>query len=286
MANNPGIRRIALVSPGAMGAAIGARLVEAGHEVLTSLADRSDDSRARAADAGLAHADDPELAGCDIILSVMPPANAGAFVERMLPHIAARQAKPVFVDANALSPATKRTLAARLATAGCAMVDGAILGPPPRPQGQFTTLLLSGEAADQAMALATDACPAKRLDGGIGAASTVKMCFAGINKGLIGLGTAMLLAAERHGCGEALHVEMAHFMPELLERFEQQIPGMFPKAYRWVAEMEEISAFLGEHDPAGAEMFRGMAALYRVMARDVAGERSNVTALERAVRTA
>ena len=42
---------------------------------------------------------------------------------------------------------------------------------------------------------------------------------------------------------------------------------MYPKAYRWVAEMEEISDFLGEDDPA-ALIFKGMAGLYRKMADD------------------
>jgi len=284
MANSPELRRIALVSSGAMGAALGARLVEAGHVVLTSLADRSDATRARATAAGMAHADDPDLAACDLILSVMPPANAGGFVERMLPHIAARTAKPLFVDANALGPQTKQALAARLATAGCALVDGAILGPPPRPDGRSTTLLLSGEEAARAMALATQACPARIIDGGVGAAATVKMCFGGINKGMIGLGSTLLLAAARHGVGDALEREMADKMPDLLARLRPQIPDMLPKAYRWVAEMEEIASFLGEHDPAGAEMFRGMAALYRRIAGDVSDDRPDAATLEQAAR--
>lgn len=284
MADSPGKARIALVSPGAMGAAMGARLVDAGHAVLTALADRSEASRARAREAGMTGADDDALAACDIILSIMPPANAGAFVERMLPHIAARRVKPLFVDANALGPATKKALAARLASAGCAMVDGAILGPPPRAQGAATTLLLSGDAAAQAMILATDACPAKCLAGGIGAAAAVKMCFAGINKGLTGLAATMLLAAERHGAGDALRAELRHGLPHLVDRFGRQVPDMIPKAYRWVAEMEEISAFLAEGDPAGAEIFRGMAALYRHIARDLAGDGHDIAALVHAVR--
>jgi len=286
MADNADVRRIALVSPGAMGAAMGARLIEAGHDVLTSLADRSDASRARAADAGLRDADDPDLAACDIILSIMPPANAGAFVERMLPHIAARPAgaRPLFVDANALGPATKKALAARLATVGCAMVDAAILGPAPVREGGVTTLLLAGEGAGQAAAaLATPACPARVLTGGIGAAASVKMCFGGLNKGLIGLASMLLLAAERHGATDALALELDHAAPDLVARLTPQIPAMIPKAYRWIAEMEEIAAFLEPDDPAGAEMFRGLAAFFRSIAGDAARDRRLVAALERIV---
>ena len=42
---------------------------------------------------------------------------------------------------------------------------------------------------------------------------------------------------------------------------------MLPKAYRWVAEMREIAAFLGD-DAAGAAMFDGAARLYERLAAD------------------
>lgn len=281
--------RVALVSPGAMGSAVGARLVEAGCTVLTSLAGRSEASRARAQAAGMIDATDAELVGCDIILSILPPGDAIALAERLLPLLAARAEKPLYVDANALSPATKKTMATLLAQAGCNMVDGAIIGGPPRGERRpgapaYTTLLLSGEGAEQAAVLGTDACPAKVMDGGIGAASALKMCFGGINKGTIGMACALLLAAERHGADEALRDELMRGQPDLFLRFGNQMHDMLPKAYRWVAEMREIAAFLGEDDPAGAEVFRGIAGLYERLAADFAGARSDSEVLGRAVR--
>jgi len=41
---------------------------------------------------------------------------------------------------------------------------------------------------------------------------------------------------------------------------------MFDKAYRWVAEMEEISAFLG--DLPAAPIYQGAARLYEAIAAD------------------
>jgi hypothetical protein len=41
---------------------------------------------------------------------------------------------------------------------------------------------------------------------------------------------------------------------------------MFAKAYRWVAEMEEIEAFLA--DNPGAPIYQGAARLYEAIARD------------------
>jgi hypothetical protein len=53
---------------------------------------------------------------------------------------------------------------------------------------------------------------------------------------------------------------------------------MFDKAYRWVAEMEEIAGFI-EEDPAGEQLFRAIAALYRRLAADAASAKSETGAL-------
>jgi L-threonate 2-dehydrogenase len=57
----------------------------------------------------------------------------------------------------------------------------------------------------------------------------------------------------------------------LLSKFETGIPDMYPKAYRWVAEMREIATFLGE-DRAAAMIFEGAARLYDRLAIDIANE--------------
>jgi 3-hydroxyisobutyrate dehydrogenase-like beta-hydroxyacid dehydrogenase len=284
MANPAPPQRIALLSPGAMGSAVAARLAEAGHAVLTSLAGRSASTRARAEAAGMQDATDEALAGCDMILSVVPPAEAEPLVERFLPYLRRRETKPLFVDANALNPATKKRLAARLAEAGCGMVDGGIIGPPPTGGGRVTTTFLSGPQAGAAGAiLDVPGCGATVLDGDVGAASALKMCYGGINKGVVGLASALLLAAHRHGAADALRAEMQRSMPDLFTRYRRQIPDMVPKAYRWVAEMQEIAAFLGEDDAAGAQLFEGMAGLFAGIEIDRQGSGENIARLLRAV---
>jgi 3-hydroxyisobutyrate dehydrogenase-like beta-hydroxyacid dehydrogenase len=277
-------RRIALISPGAMGSAVGRRLADAGHEVLTSLAGRSAASRARAAAAGMSDATDAELAGCDMLLSIVPPADAEALFERFLPHLRALNRKPLFVDANALSPLSKKKLAARLAEAGCDMVDGGIIGPPPTGGPRITTTFLSGLRAQDAMILDIPGCGAEVLAGDVGAASALKMCYGGINKGVVGLASALMRAAARHGAADALRAEMQRSMPDLFTRYQRQVPDMIPKAYRWIAEMEEIAAFLGEEDAAGARLFEGMAGLFAHIEADRQGDGQDIAILERAVR--
>lgn len=276
--------RIALISPGAMGSAVAARLSEAGHHVLTSLAGRSAASRARAEAAGMADATDAQLAGCDMILSIVPPAEAAGLVDRFMPLLETQDRKPLYVDANALNPASKKRLAARLAEAGIDMIDGAIIGPPPAGGHRVTTTFLSGSNAPAAGAiLDVPGCGATALDGGVGAASALKMCYGGINKGVVGLAAALLLAAHRHGAGDALRAEMQRSMPDLFLRYGRQIPDMVPKAYRWVAEMEEIAAFLADDDPAGAQLFEGMAGLFAGIEADRQGSGEAISALKKAV---
>lgn len=273
---------IALLSPGAMGAGVGARLAAAGFRVRTSLAGRSDRSVARAYAAGMIAASDAELAACDILLSVVPPADADPLARRLMPHLATRRAKPLYVDANALSPNSKRALARLLAGVGCDLVDGAILGLPPTADSERTRLILAGPRAIEAEALAVPGIAARVVDGPVGAAAALKMCYAGINKGAAGLAVAMLLAAARNGAADALRSEMELGMPDLFKRAQRQVPDSFGKAYRWIAEMREIAEFLGD-DPGSATLFKGMAGVFERLAADVAGDGAAAALLTRAI---
>jgi 3-hydroxyisobutyrate dehydrogenase-like beta-hydroxyacid dehydrogenase len=273
---------IALLSPGAMGAGVGARLTAAGFTVLTSLDGRSTRSVARAEAAGMIGAADAELAGAGLVLSIVPPADAEPLARRLLPYVAARAQKPLYVDANALNPSSKRALAALLAGAGCDFVDGAILGPPPVEGKDRTRLMLAGPRAAEAAVLEVPGVAVRVLDGPVGAAAALKMCYAGINKGVAGLATAMLLAAERNGASDALRAEMQIGMPDLFKRAQRQVPDMFGKAYRWIAEMGEIAEFLGD-DPAAATLFKGMAGVFETMAADVAGDKTKSALLWQAL---
>ena len=106
------------------------------------------------------------------------------------------------------------------------------------------------------------------LDGPLTAAAALKMSYAGITKGFTALGAAMMLAATRAGSAEALTAELAESRPDLLDYLSRQVPAMYSKAYRWVAELEEISAFVGEDRPEHA-MLEAAARLYERIAADV-----------------
>ena len=76
-------------------------------------------------------ANDSEIAAADFILSIVPPGEALSLAERFVPALKASNAKPIYVDCNAINPATLERVAAAIAPTGCAFVDCGIIGPPP-----------------------------------------------------------------------------------------------------------------------------------------------------------
>lgn len=269
---------VAVIAPGMMGSAVGARLVENGLEVRTSLAGRSQATVARAKAAGMADAQDNQIAASDIILSILPPGDALGLAERLAPVLRAAAKKPVYVDCNALDPATVVRIGRVVQETGATFVDGGIIGGPPKP-GYSPKIYLSGEAAHRVAELTKYGLQMPIQPGPIGAASAMKMSYAGITKGFTALGAAMMLAASRAGTADDLRAELSASQPALFGWLTRQVPNMYSKAYRWVAEMEEIAQFVGE-DPAARSFYKGAARLYERLATDFDGERKEITALD------
>ena len=264
---------VAIIAPGQMGSAVAKRLTDNGIQVVTCLEGRSRDSIGRAAMASMSPISLDELAGCDFFLSIVPPGEAELLAHRLAPILARAPKKPVYVDCNAVSPRTVEAIGAIVKATGAPFVDAGIIGGPPKPGTAGPIFYLSGEKAGNVAALGEFGLTCKVLDGPIGAASALKMSYAGITKGLTALASMMILAATRAGAADALRRELADSQPMLLAWFERQIPSMFGKAYRWVAEMEEIAEFVGA-DPAAQELFIGTAHLYERLAADFAGAKA------------
>ncbi len=261
---------IAVIAAGDMGSGVGARLAERGCRVLTSLAGRSPASRARAEAAGMSDASDTHLAAADMILSIVPPGDALALAERLAPAIKVAASRPLYVDCNAVSPQTVRAIAAVAEAAGASFVDAGIIGMAPRA-GYTPAIYASGPDATRFAALNAHGMDIRVMDGPVGQASALKMCYAGLTKGLHAVGVAVIRGAMEAGVDEAFLAELAQSQPQLLDYFTRRTPGVFGKAYRWVAEMQEIGDFLGDE---GEAIYDGAAALYDRMARDHAGART------------
>jgi L-threonate 2-dehydrogenase len=272
---------IAIIAQGEMGAAVGHRLHDGGARVITSLAGRSAASAARAKAAGFVVVDsDDELASqADFILSIVPPGDAVALAERLRPALKSVVRKPIYMDCNAVAPETAECIGAIIAETGCRYVDAGIIGGPPKANAPGPKFYVSGEAAKEAERLSAYGLTIRIVDGPLAAASALKMSYAGITKGLTAIGAAMILGAARAGCAEALQKEMGESLPQILAWLSKQIPKMYPKAYRWVAEMEEISAFL-DADPAGHDIYQGVARFYEHLAKEFAQSGDKAEELE------
>ena len=237
-----------------MGAAIGAVLRQRGIDVLWASEGRSEATAARAGAAGLTDAGTvAELARrSDVVLSVCPP-HAAADVAAAVGDFGG-----VFVDANAISPATTRRIGAGFAR----FVDGGIVGGPPS-ESYGPRLYLSGGDAGVAAEL-FDGTPvtARVLSEEVGDASALKMAYASWTKGTAALLLAIREVARSEGVEEALLAEWRESIPELEARLASAERSAAAKGWRWVAEMEEIAAtFEAAGQPPGfhqaaAEVFR------------------------------
>jgi 3-hydroxyisobutyrate dehydrogenase-like beta-hydroxyacid dehydrogenase len=249
---------LGILNPGEMGAVLGARVRERGHDVRWAGQGRSAETRARADAAGLRDAGSVAslAAACDVLVSVCPP-HAALDVARSVTGF-----RGVFVDANAIAPATAGRVRTIVEDAGARFVDGGIVGPPPEREGT-TRLYLSGvDAGLVAEAFAGTCVEAPVLGPEPGAASALKMAYAAWTKGTAAMLLAIRDAARENGVDDALLREWARSQPDVPGRLDGAETSAARKGWRWIAEMEEIAATLaaagapdGFHR-AAAEVFR------------------------------
>ena len=249
---------VGLLHPGEMGASVGRCLTDAGHVVLWASQGRGPETAGRARAAGLEDVGTAEeVAGhAEIILSICPPYVALDMAW------AVQGFSGLYIDANAISPATAREVALMVEEGGATYVDGAIIGPPPLAAGS-TRLYLSGQHAPAVRALfAGTPLDARVAGGGATAASAVKMAYAGWTKGAAALLLAVRALARSEGVEDTLLQEWALSQQALADRSRGAAASATAKGWRWVAEMEEIAASMsaaglpdGFHQGA-AEVFR------------------------------
>ncbi len=216
---------VAVIAPGMMGSAVGQRLVENGIEVYPALGGRSArHHRARQSRRPMIGASDEQIVASDIIPSILPPGDAPA-PPRRSPPLRAATKKPIFVDCNALNPGTVLRIARVIEETGATFVDGGIIGGPPKT-GYSPKIYLSGSASARVAELAKFGLQMPIQPGPIGAASAMKMSYAGITKGFTALGAAMMLAATRAGTADDLRAELSGSQPALFGWLTRQLPGM------------------------------------------------------------
>jgi 3-hydroxyisobutyrate dehydrogenase-like beta-hydroxyacid dehydrogenase len=253
---------VGIVSPGAMGSAVGAALARGGVRVVVSLAGRSERTRRLADGAGLdvlASLEDVARAA-DVVLSIAPPEAARTIAVDIAQAARAAGTRPLVADLNAVSPATARGLAGDLEAAGLDLVDGSISGPPPSRRGT-TRVYLSGARAAEIADLPFDGVELIVVGDEVGSASAVKMSTASVYKGTSALLAQALLTAHANGVLEHVLDDLRAGAPELVANVERRLAFAVSKSERYVGEMREIAA---TQEAAGLTpaLFEALAEIY------------------------
>ena len=258
-----------------MGHAVGREFRAGGLEVLTCLSGRSPRTRRLAERAGFKNVSSLEALAeqSDLILSILVPEAAVALAEAVGKALRRTGCHPVFADCNAVSPATSRRIEGIISGAGGRYLDASIIGPPPG-QGQPPRFYVSGSAVDVLLQLDGQGIAVKSIGSEIGRASAIKMCYAGLTKGTLALHAAVLTSAEALGLSDELRSELAYSQGQKLKAMEQvrRVPA---KAFRWVAEMEEIAQTFGTARVT-PDIHSGAADVFRMVAEsELGGERTD-----------
>lgn len=265
-ASAPTLRTVAVISPGDMGHSMGAVLRGSGLRVLAFVGGRSERTRALAVEAGMEPVEDLPalLRASDAVLSVVPPARAVEVARQVAAALLQDPSQVLYADCNAVAPRTAREVGEIVGGAGARFVDVSIIGPPPRPGESRTRFFASGPAVREFARLGSVGLDVRVLGGEAGLASGIKMCYAGLTKGLVALAAQVLVAGRRLGLDDPLTAELAASQPQLLEIMRRELPRMPPKAYRWVGELEQMATAYSDLG-LPPETFLGGAGLYRLV---------------------
>ncbi len=259
---------IAVLMPGDMGHAVGRVLAQHGHDVLTCLDGRSERTRGLSEAAGIRDGGDLDavIEAAPLVLSILPPASALGMAGDVAGAMGRTGAKPVYVDCNAISPATANDIAAVITAAGAPFIDAGIIGMAPDGHGPGPRFYVSGSDTGPMQALDGKGFQVKAVGSEPGRASALKMCYAGLTKGTWTLHTAVLLAAEAQGLSEELRDEFEYSQAPTYAQMQARIPRIPADSERWIGEMEEIARTFAD---AGVSpgFHEGAASIFRILSK-------------------
>lgn len=270
-----GFSTIAILSPGNMGAAVGAQLKLSGYDVITCLAGRSDFTRRKAEEAGFRDVADRDalVFKADLILSILDPAKVMEIAEQVASSMKSTGKTPVFADCNATSPATAEKLNAIIEGAGGKFVDVGIVGGAPTRRENFPQFCTSGPHAGLLDELHDKGVRIECIGPEIGQGSAIKICNGAYNKGAFALYAAVMLAAEHYGCTDFLRERLPNSQSGSVERLDQAILRLPSLSGRYIGEMEQVAETF-EAIGLTPDIHKGAADLFRLLnASPLASER-------------
>ncbi len=259
---NGSVIKAGVIHPGQMGVAIAAALASVGHTASWASQGRSDETVNRAEQSNLVDLLTLEALcnDSDFIFSICPPDQAPSVAQQ----VADLGFNGTFVDCNAVAPATTDLVSNIVTQQSGTFVDGGIIGPPAVKSGT-TRLYLSGKSATAVAELFIDSVvDARVLGSSSGAASALKMAYAGWTKGSAALLMTQFALAQQQKVESALLEEWELSQPGLTTRLDSGCSSMAPKAWRFTGEMHEIAKAL-EDAGLSRYWFDGAADVYECL---------------------
>jgi 3-hydroxyisobutyrate dehydrogenase-like beta-hydroxyacid dehydrogenase len=248
---------VAILYPGDMGHNVGRVLLEDGCTVVTTLVDRSE--RTRRLTAGAAITALPSMAAivdcAEVVLSIIPPTAAKTVATDFVAAVGKTNRRPLFVDANAISPMTAQEVGDIVTPSGAPYLDACIIGPASNVRGRCTFYVSGAEAATFEAKLGKS-LRTHILGDRIGQASAFKMAFSGLNKGLAALLYELTAAGAEFGFLDELLHRYKALLPGVMEALEWLVPTYPMHAARRADEMAELAETL-EHFGFSSVMARG-----------------------------
>ncbi|MBI3302743.1 MAG: NAD(P)-dependent oxidoreductase [Deltaproteobacteria bacterium] len=248
---------IGILYPGDMGHSVARVLLEDGFSVATTLVGRSERTRRLCASTATTVLESMAavVERAEVVLSIVPP-NAAKMVATDF-AVAVRHTgyRPLFVDANAISPMTAQEVGEIIAQVGASYLDACIIGPARDVRGRCT-FYVSGPQARMFEEHLGKSLRTHILGDRIGQASAFKMTFAGLNKGLAALFWELTVAAHEFGFLDELLHRYTTLLPGVMQALEWLVPTYPMHAARRADEMGELAETL-EHFGFSSAMARG-----------------------------
>ncbi len=251
--------RIGILYPGGLGATLGRAVVQTGGTPITCVSDRSEATKNRAIESGFIVRSSLEelVQECDLLISVVVPAAALEVAESIAKAVEAVQRLNcstyglLFVEANSISPQSKKRISNILSQRNIRCVDAAYFGPNNRI-GQENVLALSGPASDEAADFLRPIVDLRITGQRVGDACELKMAMTIITKALPALFLEMVCASAAHGHLDSSLDLMRRLYPGILEFLERTLPTYPAHVARRTQELGEVVQWLDRQGQCGA----------------------------------
>jgi 3-hydroxyisobutyrate dehydrogenase-like beta-hydroxyacid dehydrogenase len=249
---------LAVLHPGAMGAAVPACLVGRGHQVGWPRTGRSEQSMKRADKAGLTPFDDLSelLTHADVVF------RSARRAQRLRSPNSWWAFTGSWWTPTLLAPMTSRLVGRTVTAGGARYVDGGISGPPPLT-ARTTRLYLAGDNGEVASLLVGSALDVVSLAGAPPAASALKMTYGAWTKTTAALLISIRRTAAAFGVEDDLTKEWEISQPDLPVAWLRARQQSDQKGWRWSYELAEVGrtfAAVGEPEGFGAAASQTFAA--------------------------